>query len=451
MKFKPYPKYVDSGVEWLGEIPEGWTVQSLSWISYVIADGTHFSPESFSDGDYKYVTAKNITNSGFDFSEISYIPEETHKEIYTRCPVIKGDVLLIKDGATAGTVMINDIDEPFSLLSSVAMIRPDRKKILETILRYFLSSKIHLDLSRSRVIGGAMTRFTLEMIAKFKIVVPQLPVQSIIASFLDSSTARIDSLIQDYEELIALLQEKRQALIAHAVTRGLSELVRPDDPDFGEWAKPAKFVDSGVEWLGEIPEGWLCRKFNHCVFIQEGQVDPKDDESMNQILIAPNHIESGTGRLLYTETATEQNAVSGKYACRKGDVIYSKIRPKLAKATIAEQDCLCSADMYPLRSSLLISPYLLYFLITPQFTNWAVLESERVAMPKINRDSLGLLKLPVPEKKEQTTISAFLTRETTKIDALDKETQDAIELLKEHRAALITNAVTGKINVEEYD
>lgn len=281
------------------------------------------------------------------------------------------------------------------------------------------------------------------------IPLPPLSTQNTIATFLDTETAKIDGLIKDYEELITLLQEKRQALISHAVTRGLSELVSPDDPEFGEWAKPVKFKDSGVEWLGEIPEEWEIIRFGHAVYIQEGQVDPTDEAYLNTILIAPNHIESGTGRLLLCESSVEQGAESGKYCCKSGDVIYSKIRPKLAKATIAPCDCLCSADMYPLSGmDNFISQYLLYFLLTSEFTDWAVLESERVAMPKINRESLSSVKIPKPQLIEQNAIGKFLNRELNEIDILKDETESAISLLKEHRSALITNAVTGKINVE---
>ncbi|MEN9353528.1 MAG: hypothetical protein RL318_853, partial [Fibrobacterota bacterium] len=106
--------------------------------------------------------------------------------------------------------------------------------------------------------------------------------------------------------------------------------------------------DSGIEWLGEVPEHWDVVGFRRVVDIAGGQVDPENEQYSSMNLIAPNHIESGTGRLLGMETAAEQSAESGKYLCKAGDVIYSKIRPALRKACIAPEDCLCSADMYPL-------------------------------------------------------------------------------------------------------
>jgi len=166
------------------------------------------------------------------------------------------------------------------------------------------------------------------------------------------------------------------------------------------------------------------------------------------LLIAPNHIESGMGRLIAKETATEQGAESGKYFCRQGEVIYSKIRPALAKATIAPQDCLCSADMYPLNArGRLTNRYLCWLLLSQQFTAWSVLEADRVAMPKINRETLNELRTPVPPTVEQCAITDYLDHETAKIDQMIAKVEIAIERLQEYRTALITAAVTGKIDV----
>src|SRR5690606_34366690 len=126
------------------------------------------------------------------------------------------------------------------------------------------------------------------------------------------------------------------------------------------------------------------------------------------VLLAPNHIESGSGLLLYTETAEEQNAESGKYLCQKGDVVYSKIRPALRKVCIAPDLSLCSADMYPMRGhSGMSNQFFFWFLLSEPFSAFAVLEADRVAMPKINRESLNSVQLPRPPINEQMEISAW--------------------------------------------
>ncbi len=165
------------------------------------------------------------------------------------------------------------------------------------------------------------------------------------------------------------------------------------------------------------------------------------------LLIAPNHIESGTGRLLGLESATDQGAESGKYLCRAGDVVYSKIRPALRKVCLAPEDCLCSADMYPLRAhSGLCNSFLLWSMLSEHFSALAILESQRVAMPKINRESLKETMLAVPPANEQIEINNFLGQETAKIDALVAEQQRLIELLKEKRQAVISHVVTKGLN-----
>ena len=168
------------------------------------------------------------------------------------------------------------------------------------------------------------------------------------------------------------------------------------------------------------------------------------------LLIGPEHVESGTGRLLQRATAADQAAESGKYLSSKGDVIYSKIRPALRKLVIAPEDCLCSADMYPLRGqSRVDNRFLAWFFLSEEFSGWSVLESDRVAMPKINRDTLNELRMPIPPLPEQAAIAAYLDEETAKLDALVGKVEEAVERLQEYRTALITAAVTGKIDVRK--
>ena len=168
------------------------------------------------------------------------------------------------------------------------------------------------------------------------------------------------------------------------------------------------------------------------------------------ILIAPNHIESRTGQVIYKETSADQGAISGKYLCKEGDILYSKIRPALRKVALADEDCLCSADMYALRpSERLLPQYLHYFLLSEDFSTWAELESARVAMPKINRETLSAIRMPVPPLQEQERIIFEIRKGTERIDLQRKAIRVSVELLKERRAALITAAVTGQIPLEE--
>jgi len=273
---------------------------------------------------------------------------------------------------------------------------------------------------------------------------PSAPEQHAIADFLDRETARIDALVAKKRELIERLKEKRSALISRTVTRGLP----PEAAAKAGLPVNPRLKPSGFEWLGDVPEHWEVRKFSREVAIAEGQVDPEKEPYSAMLLIGPEHVESGTGRLLHKQTAADQAAESGKYIARKGDVIYSKIRPALRKLVIAPEDCLCSADMYPLRGRGRVdNRFLGWFFLSDEFSGWSVLESDRVAMPKINRDTLNELRMPIPPLSEQAAIAVFLDMETVRIDVLVARVNGMIERLQEHRTALITAAVTGKIDV----
>lgn len=200
----------------------------------------------------------------------------------------------------------------------------------------------------------------------------------------------------------------------------------------------------GISWLRNAPTHWVPRRVKHVVQIRGGQVDPKESAFADLVLLAPNHIESQTGRIVEKlDSAFEQGAISGKYRFQKGDVLYSKIRPELAKACVAECEGLCSADMYAMvvRDGT-DSRFLLYVLLSDAFTKLATDESMRVAMPKINREDLGVVRFPFPPLAEQRVIASFLDRETVKIDVLVEKKRRLIDLLKEKRIALISHAIT---------
>lgn len=280
--------------------------------------------------------------------------------------------------------------------------------------------------------AGGQKRVPERFIKDWRAPLPDLATQKRIAAYLDDKTARIDALIEKKRALLDRLAEKRQALITRAVTRGLN----PDTP----------LKDSGSEWLGEIPVHWSVRPLKWRVRIQSGQVDPVADEYKDLPLIAPDHIEQRTGRIIEVKTADEQSAMSGKYLCAPTSVLYSKIRPALRKAAVFGQECLCSADMYALNPGEEVErDFLLFFLLTEAFSAYAELSSLRVAMPKVNREALGAVEICIPPLDEQREIARLCNAENEKhLTAID-EVAKSVDRLIEYRAALVTAAVTGKI------
>jgi len=195
-------------------------------------------------------------------------------------------------------------------------------------------------------------------------------------------------------------------------------------------------------WVPSVPTHWTVSRFGLEAAINGGQVDPREEPWRSTVLIAPNHIERDTGRLTGRETAGNQGADSGKYTVEAGQIIYSKIRPALNKAAIAIEACLCSADMYAISfRSRVHSRYAHYQVLSRPFLQFAVVASERVKMPKVNREELAGAPWLLPPFTEQRAIADYLDHETAQIDALIMKQEQLIETLRERRVAVMEQAV----------
>lgn len=423
-RYEKYAEYKDSDVEWLGEIPSHWQIIRIKETAEVINgypfDSNKFDPVSGTP----LVRIRDINDSRTQVCFNGIVPEEAI--------INTSDILIGMDGDfnvckwKGGKAALNQ---------RVCCVRSQDKKLTK-FLYYLLPTRMKIinDLTYFTTVKHLSNLDVLKTI----FAIPDDNEYRQIVDFLDHEITKIDTLIAKQEKLIKLLKEKRQAVISHAVTKGLNPEV--------------KMKDSGVEWLGQAPEHWSIFKFNHCVQIRNGLVDPRHENYKNLILYAPNHIEKATGKILYKETADEQGADSNKYHCFKGEVIYSKIRPALAKVVICEEDfALCSADMYPMNGyNGLSNKFLYYFILSDSFTEAVILDSDRVAMPKINRESLSEYKLPIPPLEEQMRITDFIETIGCNLDKLEEQAQKAVELMQERRIALISAAVTGKIDVRNW-
>jgi len=169
------------------ENPMGWDRKTLAHVCTKLTDGTHFSPESYETGDFKYITAKNIKADGFDFSTLTYVNSDVHNEIYARCNPEYGDVLYIKDGATTGIAMINNLQEQFTMLSSVALLKYDRSLIDGYYLRETLNNKSMYSAIRMNMGGAAITRLTIAKLNAIEIPLPPIDVQKKFASMLEQA------------------------------------------------------------------------------------------------------------------------------------------------------------------------------------------------------------------------------------------------------------------------
>lgn len=410
-----------------------WPTVRLARLSTGLQDGTHGTHERVESG-VPLLSAKNVTANGLDIGETeSQIAEAEAASIVANGFPRQGDVLLTIVGSI-GRSAVYGLPDPLPFQRSVCFIRP-ATSVDARYLSFALQSVEVQDQIKLRAKSSAQAGLYLGDVASLPIPRPPVEDQRRIAEFLDRESAQIDELIAKQEQLISTLAERRSAVIHSALTRGLS------------YSTDSR--ESGVYWLGPIPTEWRVNKFSRVVRINGGQVDPREDRYASMILVAPNHIEKETGRLLDQETAAEQGADSGKYLVKGGQVIYSKIRPALRKATIAPRDCLCSADMYAMSPdpSHVRESFLLYLLLSRPFTQFVTDVSSRVAMPKVNQEALALAYLWYPSLAEQDRIVDHLNSATEKLGDLASKAARVIEVLRERRQALISAAVTGQIDV----
>ena len=469
----PAPLIVESDDEPF-EVPTGWRWTRLGDLLRKLTDGTHHSPPNESTGDFKYITAKNIKDDGVLLSEVTYISRKVHNEIYSRCNPEKGDILYIKDGATTGVVTLNDLDEPFSMLSSVALLKLP-PWLFNRLIVQFLKSPFFYDQMRGFMKGGAITRVTLKRMAPALIPLPPLAEQHRIVAKVDelmtlcdrleaarmereatrnrmatASLARLntpdpDPAIFQNHAAFALnnltplttrpdqIKAFRQTILDLAVRGKLvpqdpndepaSELLKRIAKDFsrqvaeGKLNKPKSVKPlSAKEGLFSLPRGWAVARFNQVAAIQSNLVDPKRYSALPHI--APDNIESWTARLLSYVSVGEAGVYSGKHLFSAGAILYSKIRPNLAKVAKVNFDGLCSADMYPIHA-LIDRDFLVKFMITKDFVAQAVKEDNRVAMPKINQSALSDIVVPVPPLAEQHRIVAKVDELMTLCDQLE--------------------------------
>lgn len=434
MRFKPYPKYKDSGVEWLGDIPEHWSVIAIKHIvSTPVTDGPHETPEFVAEG-IPFVSAEAVSSGEIDFSKIrGYISKSDHIKYSKKyCPK-RGDIFVIKSGATTGICAIVETDIEFNIWSPLAVIRCSKKTNNFFILN-FLRSKNFQDAFALNWSFGTQQNIGMGVIENLRVTVPPQQEQTAIANFLDRETRRINALVEEKNRFIELLKEKRQALISHAVTKGLDPTV--------------KMKDSGVDWLGEVPEHWDIKKIKHIFEIRK-RIAGKEGYpvlSITQRGIKVKDTISGEGQLAM-DYSKYQFVEIGDFAMNHMDLLTGYV-------DISNFHGVTSPDyrVFALTDSNSLDKYYLY-LMQMGYTN-KIFFSYGQGVANIGRwrfqtEPFINFYVPYPNKKEQQQIVDFLDRQTAKIDTLIQETQTSIELLKEHRSALISAAVTGKIDVRE--
>ena len=411
-----------SGVPWIGEIPKTWEIRKVKDVFVRKNEKAH--------QDNPVILS--LARAGVKVRDVSTNEGQMAESYYDYNPVEPFDLLVnpmdLYSGANCSMSLVSGVISP-----AYVNLRAKGGACSRFYDYYFKTQYWSMAFFAHGKGISFENRWTLgvDTLFRYNVPFPSVLEQQKIASFLDRKCSEIDEMIALQEKIVDELKAYKQSVITEAVTKGLNLDV------------PMK--DSGIEWIGEIPEHWEICRFKNIAKVKANLVHP--DDYLDYPQIAPDNIEKGSGRLISSKTVRESNIISDNHLFFKGQIIYSKIRPVLNKLTIAPFDGLCSADMYPIETIHDVG-YMKYFMLSDAFVSQVtIVVQDRVKMPKINQDELGVIHALYLPHIEQNRIANFLDTKCTEIDNLISFKLSKIESLKEYKKSIIYEYVTGKKEV----
>lgn len=443
---KRYKAYKDSGIEWIGEIPAGWKTVRMGASCYLkgrIGWQGLKAEEFIDDGPY-LVTGTDFCNGRVNWKTCYHISQDRFEEA-PEIHVRNGDLLITKDGTIGKLALICDAPNAVSLNSHLLLMRPLDDQIDSRFLFWVLSGEEfshYTDISQS---GTIMASLSQDKIARFIYALPSVVEQQAIVDYLNVKTAEIDGLVADCEREVELLQEYRKAVISEAVTKGL-------DPN-------AAMKDSGVEWIGEIPEGWHCLPLKHLTIsiasgtslegaswpageeekgvltlssVYQGKFDAGQNKAVLESLYDRLSCPLVVGSLLISRCNTSEWVGTAAYVDKAPENLY--LPDKLWQLRF-EDDSVCRYIQYSLQSSAARNHFV------------ALSVGASSTMQNVAKSDLLATPIALPKHDEIAIIVSYLDAKTVEIDSLIDSKRQMIEKLREYRKSLISEAVTGKFKV----
>jgi type I restriction enzyme S subunit len=445
-KYKAYPEYRDSGVEWLGEVPSDWDV--WKWKHTLLSPMAYGANEAALDDDVKNPRYIRITDMNSDGS----LRDDTFKSLPLEAAknhLLKdGDILVARTGATVGkSFLYKDKLGAACFAGYLIRARINKNIVDPEFVSWYLQSDQYWKYISSSQIQATLQNVSAEKYGDMEIAIPSKKQDRLsIVNFLDHETAKIDTLIEKQQQLIQLLKEKRQAVISHAVTKGLN----PDVP----------MKDSGVEWLGEVPAGWVVMQIRRILpFMEQGKSPecesrPAEDNEWGVLKTScVNHAEYRSGENKFLPDGI---APFPEYEVKVGDVLMSRASGSIdligsvAYVFETRPKILLSDKIFRLGLSKKISGIFFKYLMQSSYmrTNIRVAISGAEGMANnITKGSVLSFVFALPNLHEQSDIVKYLDKETALFAALLDQAERMVSLLHERRTALISAAVTGKIDV----
>ena len=423
-KEKPLPEIKPEEVPF--EIPRNWKLVRLSSISKKITDGTHHSPVNTESGDFMYVTAKNIKENGVDLSNITYVSKDVHEEIIARCNPELNDIFLIKDGATTGVVTVNNISEPFSLLSSVALIKPVVGMIDPWYIVYVLRSSLFYKSIRAQMTGTGITRIVLRQIEPFLVPLPPLAEQKRIVARVEEIFRLLDTIDEAQKQYAMDVESLKAKLVTAGIQGKLTKQLDSDGTAEELYqqiqAEKQRLIKEGKlkkekplpeisedEIPFEIPENWKWVRWgNLSESIQYGYNAPAK-ESGRIKLVRITDIQNNSVQWQNVPFCDIEETAINDYLLQNGDILFARTGGTVGKSfivtNISEESVYAGYLIRTRYSSNLSGAYLKLFMESKLYWKQLQVGTTATAQPNCNGKTLSKMILPLPPLAEQKRIA----------------------------------------------
>ena len=430
MNLQPYPEYKDSGIAWLGEVPKHWEIHPNRALFYERNKKNNPEMELLSVTITKGVIRQKELISNTSKKDSSNEDKSKYKLVK------QGDIAYNKMRMWQGAVGASKYE---GIVSSAYIIVHPRVEMNEWFCHYLFRSPKYVKESHRYSYGICDDQLSLR-IDDFKRIFtpkPQLEEQRQIVKFIDYKTAQIARFIKAKKRMIELLKEQKQVIINNAVTGKIDVATGKPYP---------KYKDSGVEWLGHVPEGWEVKKLKHLYQNINEQTNKKLDD---EIYLALENVESWSAKITLSDEEIKFESQVKKF--REEDILFGKLRPYLAKVVKPDFKGVCVSEFLVLRKAAddVVPNYLELKLRSKVIIDVINQSTFGAKMPRADWGFIGNLMLSIPSIQEQHQIVSYIETRTAALDLTISRTEREIALIQEYRTRLISDAVTGKVDVRD--
>ena len=431
-----------SGIDWIGEIPTDWNIKRIKYLASLkgrIGWQGLTSDEYIDEGPY-LITGIDFCNGGIDWENCVHITEERWAEA-PEIHIHNGDLLITKDGTIGKVAIVDNLTTKASLNSGVLLIRPQvdyDKKFLFWVLQ---SDEFWTWFKLKNAGNSTILHLYQGDFAEFSYTFPMVEEQKAIANYLDAQCSKLDSIIADLEKQIDTLQKYKKSLITETVTKGLD--------------KSAPMKDSGIEWIGKIPEHWIVQPIKYRVDFyngDRGENYPSKSEMLNEgvpFINAGHLCDGGLDMESMDYISEDKYRLMGGVKLQEGDIVYC-LRGSIGKNSILSINCgTVASSLVALRSKNIVPKYLFYSINSHIEEVQRFLWDNGTAQPNLSAENLGKFKICIPPDDEQLMIVSFLNKKCELIDRILCDTKKQLEKIQQHKKSLIYEYVTGKKRVTE--